>query len=533
MKTFYILTLTLFSAFLNAQTVDVAGSSPTTGDIKEFFYDSTDDLLYGIGRVSNAGGQTVEGIVAWDGTDWTAKGDQSLLDGPLAGNYNPNSITRNGDTLYAMAADITHPEGYQMGFLMYWDETVSNWKNKTYGVFGNDYQLVSYSDTLFIVGNVSGGLDLSEAIADYNSLGDMAYWTGTRWEKYTSAPDFDQNTLRAVVIGGALYIGGYKYEAGVWTNSGLPNCINSLGKWGSKVVYSTYEGGTNYIKTYDGTTLSTIGISDAEITGITEYDSKLAVCGLGIDDIDGAIINKVGSFDGTTWSTLFPSYIQGTGAHRVAGYHNQLLVSAEDGVFYNTQSTPFSIGSIVLIAGPQALNQPTGLTITPTFKAVYDKMQLNWTDNSNNELGFIIERSLDSTLWSTIDSVALDITSYLDTGLTENTTYYYRVLAYNNTGVSAPSNIDSGFTGTITHITENLNGNENRIYPNPNGTGKLNIAFEGNYIANIYNINGQIVKATTNLNNLSIIDISEINRGIYFVQIINEEGNFTQKLIIE
>ncbi|MCB9360856.1 MAG: hypothetical protein H6588_06090, partial [Flavobacteriales bacterium] len=419
MKTFYILTLTLFSAFLNAQTVDVAGSSPTTGDIKEFFYDSTDDLLYGIGRVSNAGGQTVEGIVAWNGTDWVAKGDQSLLDGPLAGNYSPNSITRNGDTLYAMAADITHSEGYPMGFLMYWDETVSNWKNKTYGVFGNDYQLVSYSDTLFIVGNVSGGLDLSEAIADYNSLGDMAYWTGTRWEKYTSAPDFYQNTLRAVVIGDALYVGGYKYEAGVWTDSGLPNCIISMGKWGDKVVYSTYESGTNYIKTYDGFTFTTIGVSDGEITGIAEYDSKLAVCGLGLDDIDGTTINKVGSFDGTTWSTLFPSYIQGTGAHKVAGYHNQLLVSSEDGVFYNTQSTPFSIGSIVLIGGPMALNQPTDLTITPTFKAVYDKMQLLWTDNSNNELGFIIERSLDNTLWSTIDSVALDITSYLDTGLTE------------------------------------------------------------------------------------------------------------------
>ncbi|MCB9363792.1 MAG: T9SS type A sorting domain-containing protein [Flavobacteriales bacterium] len=70
-----------------------------------------------------------------------------------------------------------------------------------------------------------------------------------------------------------------------------------------------------------------------------------------------------------------------------------------------------------------------------------------------------------------------------------------------------------------------------KIYPNPNQTGSLNIDFEGDYDLFIYNINGQLVKTIANQKDNSVIDISELKQGIYFVQLIGTKNNTTQKLI--
>src|SRR5204863_85591 len=54
---------------------------------------------------------------------------------------------------------------------------------------------------------------------------------------------------------------------------------------------------------------------------------------------------------------------------------------------------------------------------------------VGWTDNSNNETGFLIERSVDGTTYVTAGQVAPNVTSFVDEGLDEATTYYYRVSA--------------------------------------------------------------------------------------------------------
>jgi hypothetical protein len=71
-----------------------------------------------------------------------------------------------------------------------------------------------------------------------------------------------------------------------------------------------------------------------------------------------------------------------------------------------------------------------------------------WTDNAINENGFEIERCKGTkcTNFARITAVGSDVTSYSDTGLSRNTTYRYRVRAYNNAGVSAYSNIKNAKT---------------------------------------------------------------------------------------
>ncbi|MBN1669829.1 MAG: fibronectin type III domain-containing protein [Kiritimatiellae bacterium] len=75
------------------------------------------------------------------------------------------------------------------------------------------------------------------------------------------------------------------------------------------------------------------------------------------------------------------------------------------------------------------------------------QIKVNWSDNSNNETGFKLERSLNGSTWSQITQPAANATTYTDSGLAAATKYYYRVRAYNSAGDSGYSNVGSATTG--------------------------------------------------------------------------------------
>jgi uncharacterized protein (TIGR02145 family) len=64
------------------------------------------------------------------------------------------------------------------------------------------------------------------------------------------------------------------------------------------------------------------------------------------------------------------------------------------------------------------------------------KTTLTWVDNSTNEDGFKIERKIQNESYSLIGTTLKDVTKFVDTGLSENTTYFYRVYSYNSKGKS-------------------------------------------------------------------------------------------------
>ncbi|HHE46349.1 MAG TPA: fibronectin type III domain-containing protein, partial [Bacteroidetes bacterium] len=73
-------------------------------------------------------------------------------------------------------------------------------------------------------------------------------------------------------------------------------------------------------------------------------------------------------------------------------------------------------------------------------------IRLRWNDNAIDNDGFILERSLDEESgWAAIATLE-DVEAHVDGNLYDETTYYYRLAAYNSYGNSDYSNVASATT---------------------------------------------------------------------------------------
>jgi len=83
-----------------------------------------------------------------------------------------------------------------------------------------------------------------------------------------------------------------------------------------------------------------------------------------------------------------------------------------------TKGQTVTVSDIVLVVAP-----PTNLSLSSTDNTI----TLTWQEDLTDETGFAIERSLDQTTWTVINTTATDIISYVDQGLSVETTYFYRL----------------------------------------------------------------------------------------------------------
>ncbi|NTW99673.1 MAG: hypothetical protein HGB35_07070 [Geobacteraceae bacterium] len=140
--------------------------------------------------------------------------------------------------------------------------------------------------------------------------------------------------------------------------------------------------------------------------------------------------------------TSIPGNITATGAASpiiVTGLTNgtayKFTVTATNAV--GTGSASNESNTVTPSAVPTA---PTGLAVTaslPTASPLWVK--LDWVDNATDETGFTIQRATNSTFTAglTTFTVGANVTTYTNTPVSGNIRYYYRVRAYNASGVSA------------------------------------------------------------------------------------------------
>jgi hypothetical protein len=112
-------------------------------------------------------------------------------------------------------------------------------------------------------------------------------------------------------------------------------------------------------------------------------------------------------------------------------------------------ATPGNAVFAYSVVGPLSIGSPTSLSATPWGS---NSIRLEWEDNSNNEMGFKIERSTDGNNFSEVGELITNGNGTgtrtfddEDSGLQQNVTYYYRVRGY-------AQEFTSGYSNTVAAV---------------------------------------------------------------------------------
>ncbi|MFY9615690.1 MAG: N,N-dimethylformamidase beta subunit family domain-containing protein [Candidatus Dormiibacterota bacterium] len=177
-------------------------------------------------------------------------------------------------------------------------------------------------------------------------------------------------------------------------------------------------------------------------TGLTATPVSSSQINLGWTASSGATSYKIQrSPDGSTgWTQIGTSSstaYSDTGLSAATAYSYRVLASNSSG-----DSGPSNVASATTSQAVPAA--PTGLTAAPGSST---QINLGWTASSGAS-SYKIQRSADGTSgWAQVGTSTA--TGYSDTGLSPATTYYYRVLASNGAGDSAPSGMASATTAQV------------------------------------------------------------------------------------
>jgi autotransporter-associated beta strand protein len=103
---------------------------------------------------------------------------------------------------------------------------------------------------------------------------------------------------------------------------------------------------------------------------------------------------------------------------------------------------------------PNFVEAPTGLTLnaTTSIPTATSSINCSWTDNSDNEDFFVLERSTDGVNFVVIAQPPMNATIYLDANLIPDTKYYYRIKAQSPLNESIYSTVVSVTTPSSTTL---------------------------------------------------------------------------------
>lgn len=107
---------------------------------------------------------------------------------------------------------------------------------------------------------------------------------------------------------------------------------------------------------------------------------------------------------------------------------------------------------------------PTDLTVVYNRPDI--RNELSWTDNSDNEVGFVILHSVDNMPWEVLADRDHNSTTHIDHSVSEATIYSYKVFAYNdmfNSDTTDSVGLETPLNGPVdfsTYVRRNPDGIE-------------------------------------------------------------------------
>lgn len=180
-------------------------------------------------------------------------------------------------------------------------------------------------------------------------------------------------------------------------------------------------------------------------------------------------------------------------------------------------------------------NAPTSLIL---LSQAATSATIKWTDNSTNETGYRVERSItnDSTFVEVANNLGQNTSIYISPNLTPGTTYYYRVRALNGTGYSDYTNVLEVAFGVGINTKQSFS--EMNVFPNPSANifnVEIVDAYRGLTSINVLDELGRVV-VSEKINKTedvlkSNIDLSNYSNGVYILQITSDEKATTQRIV--
>ncbi len=233
----------------------------------------------------------------------------------------------------------------------------------------------------------------------------------------------------------------------------------------SSAVYSDigYSDGIQVVAETDPNKPSMPVVSDE---GVTTKDKSQLLVSWVCDDPNGIIADyEYQLLEGSTSGNIIKNWMSaGNQKAIIVGYLN-----LEEGKTYYFAVRAKSNAAVysdigysdgIQVVTESSLAAPTNLSYVVHTTVSVD---LTWTDKSDNENGFKVEKSTDNINFLLLADVASNVTNYTDNSIVAGNTYYYRVYAYDGSQNSAYSNI----------VTVKINSSDKDVTP-PVGTITVN-----------------------------------------------------------
>jgi hypothetical protein len=154
-------------------------------------------------------------------------------------------------------------------------------------------------------------------------------------------------------------------------------------------------------------------------------------------------------------------------------------------------------------------------------------INLKWQDDSNEESGFEISRSVDAgVIWTKLGTVGVNVVTFTDSDVKSGTVYWYGVRAINEVGSSDRATTKITFGTVVANMRVN-------VFPNPTVDAiNLRIDYSGNGSVSIINeSNRRVLSKSVQFNNEDVnIDLSRFPPGAYQVIINTGESQISRKI---